>query len=317
MADDAFYLFPRLVAEGNYSRIGRARLMCDATDTPIGMERLGVVLEPQASYEFNALGGGVEDPRVTYLAALGMYVMAYTAYAPFTPRIALAVSPDLLNWKRLGLLHFATDAAEADLNRVGNKDCAALPEIVNDPGGEPSIAFLHRPTTSIELCDGECRVVPPPCGVESKESIWISYAPLRDVLADVQNLTKVRMHHPIMRPQFEWENIKIGAGAPPIVMPYGLFFVYHAVCDDPKRGRRYCAGIAVLDRRDPRRILYRSPEPVLVPSETYEQTGTVSDVVFPTALRPLQGATFADMFYGAADAVIAAARIRLPTELPR
>ena len=316
-SDGTFYLFPRLVAEGNYSRIGIGRLVCDATNVPTGMERVGLALEPQAPYEFNAMGGGVEDPRVTYIEALNTYVMAYTAYAPFTPHIALAVSRDLLTWTRLGLVHFAFQAGAPDLNDSGNKDCVALPEIVNDPAGEPSIAFLHRPTIAIEVCGGECRVVQPPCGVDSKESIWISFVSLREVLSDVRNLRTVRAHRPIMQPQFEWENIKIGAGAPPIPMPYGLFFVYHAVCENANGGKRYCAGIAILDREDPTRVLYRSPEPVLVPSETYEETGTVAEVVFPTALRPLKESSSADMFYGAADRVIAAARLRLPEALPR
>jgi predicted GH43/DUF377 family glycosyl hydrolase len=312
--DGTYYLFPRMIAEGNYSRIGIARLVCNERNTPTGIDRLGIALEPQEAYEFNALGGGVEDPRITYVSAIDSFIMAYTAYAPFTSRIALASSPDLLHWKRLGLLRFSSEG-DVDLNNVGNKDCVVLPEIVNDPTGEPCIALLHRPTTSIEICDCECRVAYPPSGRESKENIWISYAPLRAVPHDLLNLTHVHGHRTVMEPRFNWENVKIGAGAPPVVMPHGLFFAYHAVCDHGGT-RHYCAGIAILDRHDPARVLYRSPEPVLVPSETYEETGTVADVVFPTALRPHVDGKTVDMFYGAADRVIAAARLRLPRELP-
>jgi predicted GH43/DUF377 family glycosyl hydrolase len=313
--DGTYYLFPRLVAEGNYSRIGIARLVCDPNDRPSGIQRLGIALEPNESYEFNAMGGGVEDPRVTYVAAIDTFVMAYTAYAPLTPRVALAVSRDLMNWKRLGLLRFAREPCTADLNAVGNKDCVVLPEVVNDPTGEPSIALLHRPTTSIELVECDCRITYPASGIESKENIWISYAPLCEVQKSISELTCVREHHRVMKPQFEWENVKIGAGVPPIPMPYGLFFVYHAVCE--RNGtRRYCAGIAILDRTDPRSVLYRSPEPVLIPEGAYEETGAVANVVFPSALRVLGERAFADMFYGAADRVIAAARLTVPQELP-
>ena len=70
--DSRLYLLPRLVAPGNYSRIGLARVVTDRRGDPIGVERLGVVLEPEAPYEFNPrTGGGVEDPRVTYVAARG------------------------------------------------------------------------------------------------------------------------------------------------------------------------------------------------------------------------------------------------------
>jgi beta-1,2-mannobiose phosphorylase / 1,2-beta-oligomannan phosphorylase len=45
--DGEVFLFPRLVAEGNRSRIGRARVVFDEGRVPIGVERLGVALEPQ------------------------------------------------------------------------------------------------------------------------------------------------------------------------------------------------------------------------------------------------------------------------------
>ncbi len=89
--DGAYYLFPRLVAEGNYSRIGRARVVFDADGRPVGVERLGLALEPHEPYEVTREGGGVEDPRVTYVGPLNRYVMTYTAFVPHHPRIALAV----------------------------------------------------------------------------------------------------------------------------------------------------------------------------------------------------------------------------------
>src|SRR5947209_13761455 len=72
--DGQLYLLPRLVASGNYSRIGLTRVVCDRHGTPTGVERLGVVLAPRAPYELNPhSGGGVEDPRVSHLAARGRY----------------------------------------------------------------------------------------------------------------------------------------------------------------------------------------------------------------------------------------------------
>src|SRR5205085_11923998 len=66
-SDGQLYLLPRLVAAGNYSRIGLARVLFNRRGTPVGVERLGVVLEPHAPYERNPdTGGGVEDARITY-----------------------------------------------------------------------------------------------------------------------------------------------------------------------------------------------------------------------------------------------------------
>src|ERR1700728_4554617 len=97
--DGELYLFPRLVARGNYSRIGIARVKFDHAGDPCGVERLGIALEPEADYEQRTGGsGGCEDPRVTFVEPLGHYVMTYTAYSPHGPRIALAVSEDLFQW---------------------------------------------------------------------------------------------------------------------------------------------------------------------------------------------------------------------------
>ena len=49
--DGQLYLFPRLIAQGNYSRIGIARVRFSETGDPAGVERLGIALEPQADYE--------------------------------------------------------------------------------------------------------------------------------------------------------------------------------------------------------------------------------------------------------------------------
>ncbi len=125
-ADGTVHLFPRLIAEGNYSRIGHVRVRFDG-ETPVGVERLGVALEPYASYEFNAGGGGVEDARVVYVARLKRYVMTYTAFVPYEPRVAIAVSEDLHTWQRLGLVQYEATVDQGDLNRCGNKRCRIFP----------------------------------------------------------------------------------------------------------------------------------------------------------------------------------------------
>src|SRR5438105_3184837 len=147
--DGELYLFPRLVAEGNYSRIGIARVVFDPAGIPTGVERLGLALEPREPYELNAqTGGGVEDPRVTLLQPLHLYVMAYTALGPAGPRVALATSPDLVHWTRLGPLRFAPEG-RLDLNAYVNKDAAFFPDVVADPHGHPALAVLHRPALRV------------------------------------------------------------------------------------------------------------------------------------------------------------------------
>src|SRR5205085_411619 len=66
--DGQYYLFPRLVASGNYSRIGVARVRRDGDDRPSVVERLGVALEPPMPSELDRPGrGGREDAPMPHL----------------------------------------------------------------------------------------------------------------------------------------------------------------------------------------------------------------------------------------------------------
>jgi predicted GH43/DUF377 family glycosyl hydrolase len=298
--DGAYYLFPRLVAEGNFSRIGRARVLFDRTGTPSGVERLGVVLEPREPYEVTRLGGGVEDPRVTYLRPLGRYVMLYTAYTAHRPRIALAVSRDLVAWERLGPLRFVTRPDEVDLTECNNKDGLLFPDVVPDPQGRPSVAIIHRPTLPAPRQETASPMQEPARGLGHRETIWISFAPLDDAAVDIHHLTLVHEHRVLMAPEADWENVKLG------------------VSDGPTASgtlKRYCAGAAVLALDNPTTVLYRSPRPILEPELTYETQGIVPRVVFPTA-TDLRADGHLDVYYGAADSVIGAARMAIPAHLP-
>ena len=68
--DGQLYLFPRLVAPGNYSRVGIARVRFNQAGDPVGVERIGIALEPEAEYERHSNGGGCEDPRITFVEPL-------------------------------------------------------------------------------------------------------------------------------------------------------------------------------------------------------------------------------------------------------
>src|ERR1700744_1868430 len=175
--DGHLYLFPRLVAKGNYSRIGIARVKFNDAGDPVEVERLGIALEPEADYEKHADGGGCEDPRIVYQEALQHYVMNYEAFGPSGPRIAIARSNDLIHWERVGLARFAP-YKNIKFEGVDNKDSAAFPCLIPNPDGDEQMGIIHRPifpgTSPEELSggDGKDRDVDIHC-----ESIWISYCP--------------------------------------------------------------------------------------------------------------------------------------------
>jgi predicted GH43/DUF377 family glycosyl hydrolase len=124
----------------------------------------------------------------------------------------------------------------------------------------------------------------------------------------------IAKHETVMAPMQPWEDHKVGAGPPPIRLPYGWLLLYHAV-STLSGHPRYAMGAAILDPQRPSRVLYRSPVPILEPATDYERSGTVADVVFPTAAdRRADGSL--DVYYGAADRVIAVANLTIPHSMP-
>jgi predicted GH43/DUF377 family glycosyl hydrolase len=315
--DGHLYLLPRLVGPGNFSRIGLARVLFNPHGEPSGVRRMGVVLEPEAPYELNGTGGGVEDPRVTYLAGCGLYVMTYTAYGRAGPRIAAALSRDLIRWQRAGLIRF-DPLGGIDLAVHDNKDALLFPEPVPAPDDRPALALIHRPDfRALQQSGLRLESLPPRlCG---KPSLWISYAPLADI--ETRKHVRFGQHHLLAAPQTEWEHLKVGGGAPSVRVPGGWLVLYHGDSGriveglDQQPEVRYSAGALLLDAADPRRVLYRTSESILAPEAPAEQVGTVPNVVFPTAtdLRP-DG--MLDIYYGMADSRIGVARASLARLLP-
>jgi predicted GH43/DUF377 family glycosyl hydrolase len=281
------YLFPRLVAELNYSRIGRALVIFDE-DVPVGVERRGVALEPRDPWESK----GVEDARITHVDGLGLYLMAYTAYGPQGPRIAVAASTDLDHWNRYGLARFGDDLDSCD-----NKDAAFFPSVVSSPDGRPSYALLHRPVN------------------EDRPGIWISFAAVEDVDWDPRRVVKLAQHRRLAGPEQPWEELKVGAGPPPVRTPEGWLLIYHGVAGrlkpaaDLQAAVRYCTGAMLLDPDEAWHVIDRTRDPLLEPETREEREGIVPNVVFPTALDERRDGT-ADVYYGMADSRIGVARLR-------
>ncbi len=313
LADGTLYLLPRLVATGNVSRVGLARVIIE-NGTPVGVEREGIVLQPERSWERGANNAGTEDPRVTFIPGLGIHVMTYVAFGPLGPRTAIAVSTDLREWTRLGPALFEfDDALDIDLNLFHNKDTVFFPEPVTGPDGVESFAVLHRPMWDLgEVKPGEKLTVP--AGVEDpRQSIWISYVPVAEVEADIRSLVLWRGHRMLIAPEFAFEQLKVGGGPPPVLVDEGWLVLYHGVTGEidnaftQQQKVNYSAGGLILDRNDPTIILSRTAKPLLAAETDDERSGIVPNVVFPTAIERIDGQLF--VFYGMADSKIGVARI--------
>jgi beta-1,2-mannobiose phosphorylase / 1,2-beta-oligomannan phosphorylase len=322
--DGELYIFPRLVARGNYSRIGIARVRFNEAGDPEGVERLGIALEPETDYERGIDGrGGCEDPRVTFVEPLQRYLMTYTARSPRGPRIAAACSTDLFHWKRLGLVPFAPFEG-LDLSNVDDKDACPFPAAVPNPSGQPELAMLHRPLFPGTAPEEKARHAVSHEVNLDRESIWISYRPI-SLEAFQPSLVDQFSHHRLATPVSPWECLKIGCGTSPILTRHGWLVVYHGVSEigQPSNGAHrlcYAAGVMVLSNEQPQVIRYRSAEPVLSPTLPQERDGGVANVVFPTGIDrrdDIGSPDRFDIYYGMADYRIGVARLDLPDLLPQ
>ncbi len=283
--ENKFHMLYRAIGEYEryISRIGYA----SSTDGYSFVRSNHIALEPTQDYEQY----GIEDPRmveidnqvyITYVI-LSAYV---TDGAIVEASTALATTTDFLKYTRLGVI---------TTKGSNNKDVVLFPEKMsqqqqqqqssvlsssssNNTDGAGKYFFLHRPSGWIGSKYGV-----------NKPSIW---------LGEGNALTNFEKHTLLLKPEEDWEELKVGAGPPPIKTRTGWLVIYHGV----NRDKVYRAGAALLDLHDPSKIIGRTKTPILEPKEPYEKFGDVSSVVFPT------GACVVDndklfVYYGGADRV--------------
>ena len=280
--ENKFHMLYRAIGEYEryISRIGYA----SSTDGYSFVRSNHIALEPTQDYEQY----GIEDPRmveidnqvyITYVI-LSAYV---TDGAIVEASTALATTTDFLKYTRLGVI---------TTKGSNNKDVVLFPEKMsqqqqssvlsssssNNTDGAGKYFFLHRPSGWIGSKYGV-----------NKPSIW---------LGEGNALTNFEKHTLLLKPEEDWEELKVGAGPPPIKTTTGWLVIYHGV----SRDKVYRAGAALLDLHDPSKIIGRTKTPILEPKEPYEKFGDINNVVFPT------GACVVDndklfVYYGGADRV--------------
>ncbi|MEA2661268.1 MAG: beta,2-mannobiose phosphorylase / 1,2-beta-oligomannan phosphorylase [Chloroflexota bacterium] len=112
-------------------------------------------------------------------------------------------------------------------------------------------------------------------------------------------------HMPLAMPRWNhWDELRTGASAVPFRTERGWLELYHGV----DRATTYAMGALLMDLEDPRKVIARSPRPILKPTEVYETTGLFNDTVFSCGHIPLDDrGERIRLYYGAADSVVAAA----------
>ena len=154
-----------------------------------------------------------------------------------------------------------------------------------------------------------------PAGItDDRPGIWISYVPAEEAERDLSALTRLRDHRLVAMSEHEWESLKIGAGPPPLRVEEGWLLIHHGVSGELVQGWaqqpavHYAAGAMLLDAGRRRRA--SSPAAASrcsSPESEEERSGTVDNVVFPTAIEAVDGRSF--VFYGMADSRIGVAEL--------
>jgi predicted GH43/DUF377 family glycosyl hydrolase len=103
----------------------------------------------------------------------------------------------------------------------------------------------------------------------------------------------------------DWDQRKIGGGAPLLKTDKGWLQIYHGVDKD----QRYCLGALLIDLNDPTKVIARMLNPLIEPRENYEVEGFFGNVVFCCGAIIKDGVV--NIYYGAADEVMALATISL------
>lgn len=290
--DGITHMFYRAINRSNISSIGYCQLRGNKV-----IKRLArPVLFPEQDYEKM----GVEDPRITLLGQT--FYLFYTAFDGQNAHIAYATSSDLVNFVKKGVLSPNITYQEAygifqqknlkeeyfiwelyletkfkGLNLIWEKDALLFPKKINN-----KFALIHRIRPDIQIIYFSSFT-------DLTDDYWRAY--LKEIKKYI-----------LLEPKFRFENRYIGGGCPPIETTDGWLMIYHGVEDSPS-GKTYHCCAALLDLKNPLKVLGRLTEPLFSPAAPWEKNGVTNNVVFPTGAVVKEGRLY--IYYGASDQLIA------------
>ena len=163
-----------------------------------------------------------------------------------------------------------------------NKDCAIFEQKI---GGK--YFCLHRPSSK-EI---------------GGNYIWLAESPDGLHWGNHQCILKTRTG--------SWDSARVGAGAAPIKTDKGWLEIYHGANEK----HQYCLGAFLMDLNDPSKVVARTIEPIMVPTETYDLSGFFGYVVFTNG-HVVDGDRLT-VYYGAADEFVCGAKFSIKEILTR
>ena len=290
--DGRVYVLYRAEDATGEMRIGRHTSRIGLAESDDGLHftrRSTPVLYPdkdtQATFEWP---GGVEDPRIVETDD-STYVLTYTQWNRDIPRLAIATSRDLVHWSKHGPAFATSDGGR--YRNLESKSGAILSRVEGNRVIATQVSgkywmYFNVPDILIATSDN-----------------LVDWTPLAD--ADGR-LVKVLSP----RPGY-FDSWLVEAGPPAIITDHGILLMYNAgnsgKYGDPSLPHRvYTGGQALYDLRNPLRLIARSDEPFIKPTEADERTGQyVEGTTFVEGLVRFNGRWY--LYYGTADSRVGVA----------
>jgi predicted GH43/DUF377 family glycosyl hydrolase len=226
------------------------------------------VLSPETDYERD---GGVEDPRLQRIG--DACYLTYTGYNKRDAQLCLALSHDLLHWERKGVI---LPAYRGNWNVGWTKSGAILAEKI---AGKYWMYWLGT-------------------AADKTDQMGLSSS------ADLVHWTEETQTPVLPRRPGMFDSRVVEPGPPPFLTSRGIALIYNGADDRLV----YRTGLAIFDRADPRKLLYRSDVPLFEPAEKWEKVGQVPNVVFVEGLVRRDNRFL--FYYGAADKFVGVAEAR-------
>ncbi len=259
--DNKIYLYYRAIGEGEdwSSAIGYA--VADIKD-PENFKRFD---KPLLMGEGEEEKRGLEDPRVVKIGET--FFMTCAAYAGSEKGVNLKMvtskHPDR-GWKKHGfaLPNFDYKRDGGFFIRWGEK-------------GPIQKKVDHRPRSKAGAIFPE----------KINGKYWMLFNEHRVWMAESKDgITWEADGDPILNPRRDdyFDNFFVEAGPPPIKTEKGWLVIYHGI----DKRMVYRLGYLLLDLENPRKVLYRSQNPIFGPREKYELSGIVD--VLPAGLKEIQ-----------------------------
>lgn len=191
---------------------------------------------------------------------------------PMITRSGLATSADGIHWNHLCF----TSPEDID-----DRDHVLFPEKING-----QFCLLRRPMDFVGEKYGT-----------TMPGMWITFSD------DLHDWSEPKL---LATAQETWEGGKIGAACNPIKTSRGWLVLYHGVDENII----YRVGGMILDLNDPSKVIARSTNHIMEPTEYYEKCGLViPNVVFPTSIVEKDGMGY--IYYGCCDTSIGLATVKI------